>query len=526
MLHIAELLNSAANEKRLGMTNLIKWLSDRLGTKKGRVEEHQLRLESDDDAVKVVTMHFSKGLQYPVVFCPFLWYSLNMDDTVQFHDDGNQYKLTLDFGSSNIERHQLQQEQEQLAENMRLLYVALTRARNMCYFAWGRFSSFKSLQANASAAAYLFHMPEMTISANPVRALKARYDGLKDDVIRRRMQAVAGNSEGTIELLDLPGATSTGKRRAPTAVGVKLACRTMQRSIDRSERISSYSSLVSRVPHAEELPDYDTLEVREKPGDAIPETVELPPYGSFMAFPKGARTGTFIHDVLERLDFTTDDNSAITALAMERLQAYGLDPAWSPAIVDLIEQLTTLSLTTADGSFSLSQIPLSRRLNELEFYFPQKTISRELLQAVFSRHATSENETAFTARMQELSFAPYRGFMKGFIDLVFEHNGRFYIIDWKSNFLGSTLEAYQQTALLGVMADNLYFLQYHIYTVALHQYLRHRIADYRYDQHFGGVFYLFLRGIDRHRGSDFGVYRARPSQEMTHALSQILLESV
>jgi exodeoxyribonuclease V beta subunit len=108
--------------------------------------------------------------------------------------------------------------------------------------------------------------------------------------------------------------------------------------------------------------------------------------------------------------------------------------------------------------------------------------------------------------------------MKGFIDLVFKAHGRFYVLDYKSNWLGEELSDYASEQLAQAMADSDYTLQYLIYTVALHRYLRCRIPDYDYDTHFGGVFYLFLRGIDPKSGQDTGIYRDRLSKELIESL--------
>ena len=107
----------------------------------------------------------------------------------------------------------------------------------------------------------------------------------------------------------------------------------------------------------------------------------------------------------------------------------------------------------------------------------------------------------FPARLEKLVFAPAQGFMKGYIDMVFRHQGRFYLLDWKSNHLGPTLDDYNQTSLNKTMQAHYYILQYHIYTLALHQYLRYQQPDYRYEKDFGGVFYIFIRGVNERQRS-------------------------
>jgi len=113
--------------------------------------------------------------------------------------------------------------------------------------------------------------------------------------------------------------------------------------------------------------------------------------------------------------------------------------------------------------------------------------------------------------------------MKGYIDMVFAHQGRFYLLDWKSNHLGFALEHYNQAAIGKAMQTNYYFLQYHIYALALHQYLRIQIPSYRFEHDFGGIFYVFIRGVDNTRGADYGIFYDLPDPNLIHALGQTLI---
>jgi exodeoxyribonuclease V beta subunit len=183
----------------------------------------------------------------------------------------------------------------------------------------------------------------------------------------------------------------------------------------------------------------------------------------------------------------------------------------------MVQRVLTAPLDAA-GALTLQQIAPERRLIELEFYYPLAELTAAGLQQVLAAHG-------FAADLQQeiglLTFAPARGYMKGFIDLVFEADGRFYLVDYKSNWLGNTIAAYGAAALRQVMARETYFLQYIIYTLALHRYLRLRVPDYDYDSHLGGVFYLFLRGMD----PDFphyGIFRDRPPRQLVQALDAYL----
>ena len=157
------------------------------------------------------------------------------------------------------------------------------------------------------------------------------------------------------------------------------------------------------------------------------------------------------------------------------------------------------------------------RLNELEFSFPLKRTSANTLRELFA-----ETGEGFDAAFARLKFDPVRGYMQGFIDLVFESEGKFYVVDWKSNWLGNRVEDYGPEAMRREMGERQYLLQYHLYTLALHQYLALRVPGYDYEQHFGGVFYLFLRGLDPAR-PEFGVFNDRSAARLIQTLSDQLI---
>jgi exodeoxyribonuclease V beta subunit len=171
------------------------------------------------------------------------------------------------------------------------------------------------------------------------------------------------------------------------------------------------------------------------------------------------------------------------------------------------------------GGVCLGSVNPGQRLTELEFYYPLTRLTADGLQQVLHRHG--RNPGNFGEQIKELTFDPVNGFMKGFIDLVFEAGGRFYIVDYKSNWLGNSVADYRQQRLYEAMARDDYYLQYLIYTVAVHRYLRLRLAGYDYEHHFGGVFYLFLRGMTP-AGPEHGVFRDRPEKALIEALDRYL----
>jgi exodeoxyribonuclease V beta subunit len=522
LLHLSEVLHQTSTERSLCMAGLLKWLSEQRDPSTPRLDEHQLRLESDENAVKLVTIHKSKGLEYPVVFCPFVWAGARIEkkkDPFTFHDELDHMRLTLDLGSECMDENRVCAEKEQLAENLRLLYVALTRARSRCYLIWGRFN-----EAETSAPAYLFHQQGSWEGENVVGATEERFKGLSDEDVISELKIILDKSSGTITLSEMP--MERGKEYSPLPdKKVTLTCRKFSGDIDRQWHISSFSSLASGQPHGAELADRDPVSLPDlySQKDSEESLTEEGP-SSIFSFPRGTKAGTFLHDIFEHLDFAEKDTSLMKKLVANKLKEYGFELTWQEALWHTIQKVLSVPLEPERSDFTLSRIQNKDRLNELEFYFPLKSISPKKLDSIFAKYAGSEPFATFPERTERLDFAPVRGFMKGFMDMVFHFQNRFYLVDWKSNFLGSSVEHYDQEALAAAMKDEFYIIQYHIYTVALNQYLRLRLPGYNYGTHFGGVYYIFLRGVDPDRGTEFGIYRERPSGRFIKELSTSLID--
>ena len=520
ILHIGEILHRQASENKLGITGLLKWLALQKSADVSTPEYHQLRLESDENAVKIVTIHKSKGLEYPIVFCPFAWgdsrLKKNRDNI--FHNANNDNELTLDLGSEEYGINRKHAEKEQLAENLRLLYVALTRARHRCYLSWGRFN-----QAGSSALAWLLHPPDCDDRSNIVEASESRFKELDDSDIRVRLEKCCERTDGAIELSPLP-VDQVIKYIPPCIIDRKLDCRKFSGAIDYLWRISSFSHLISGKIPAIELPDYDTPQADITQTDRVDEKSYLieKPSGIF-AFPRGAIPGTFCHDLFEHLDFTDTDSPQTAELVGNKLNAYGFDITWQETIADMVKKVLTARLSSDSDVFNLSQIDSKNRLNELEFYFPLKTITPDKLRDIFMKHDESSAAKDLPETIGRLNFSPVKGFMKGYIDLVFRYHDSYYIVDWKSNHLGNRPEDYSRDNLAQAMGKSFYTLQYHIYTVALNKYLSLKYKDYNYDAHFGGVFYVFLRGVNPEPGNNNGLFYDKPSAGLIGELSQLLI---
>lgn len=544
LLHLAELLHRTSEEGKCGMMGLVKWLAEQRDQPAPYPDEHQLRLESDARAVQIVTVHQSKGLEYPIVFCPFTWEGSEVrGDAFSFHNTSAAGRIVFDLGSADADRHRSLAERELLAENVRLLYVSLTRAKHRCYFVWGRFN-----KAETSAPAYLFHDEQKSDGTEEGNALTtaiaANFEKLTDELMYRRLAEIASLAEGAIDLREVP--TEAGEVQPLRLDAEDLpAFQPFSGNIDRSWRIVSFSSLTADRPQMADIPDYDgSLAVSPPPADYLEVfgaprekfLKEAAGEDNIFSFPRGAEAGTLLHDILQRLDFQEKREAEVENLVSRKLLGYGFPACWEGVIRDLLGKVVTapfLPFTDEEEvavPFSLSAVDNAARLNELEFYFPLQRFTLADLQRIFHKaglgfaHSDTDNEgPQLLHGMEQLHFNPLRGFMKGFMDMVFCHNGRFYLVDWKSNFLGNDVADYGPAGLARAMAEGSYHLQYHLYTLALHEYLSVRLPTYRYEKHFGGVYYVFLRGLGHLSGPEYGIYRDRPPAARIKKLAEVLI---
>ena len=518
ILHLTEVLHTESIERKLGISGMIKWFACQRDPDALRSDEHELRLESDDLAVRIVTIHKSKGLEYPVVFCPFNWGDSKAGKKeFTYHDPEDDWRLNLVLDPEAVSEKALA-ERENLAENIRLLYVSVTRAKNCCYLVWGPFKD-----AGTSALAYFFHTPGGDLSSI-VEATEENFLTLSDEDIRGDLTRIASKSEGTISLYDMP--EPTGETLAtPAEQATTLTCRTFPGIVDRDRRIASFSYLLSERMAIPVIPPDDMVDLPDRDGGTI--AAEMPyqkePTG-MCAFPRGAKAGNCLHDILEHIDFTAPDGPETESIVAVKLRAHGFDLKWQEAICRMIDSVVTTPLDPAIHGLTLSAISKEDRLSELEFYFPLNRLTPDTLRNIFKESGILP-PAAFPERIGRLKFQPVKGFMKGFMDLVFLYDGRFFLVDWKSNFLGASIEDYGTEVLAEVMREELYLLQYHLYVVALHQYLKTRLSDYDYKTHFGGVLYIFLRGMNPETGPHAGIYRDRPAKKAIEFLCKNLIEN-
>lgn len=528
VLHLAEMLQQAAVDARRGPLALIEWLQRMRHDEVARAEDvgdaAQIRLESDTQALKLITVHKSKGLQYPVVVCPFLWDAMlvHPDDRryVRWHDPDQDNRLALDLGSERLAAHEALFKREALAEHLRLLYVALTRAEHLCLVAWGPF-----VGCAESALGYLIHQDADVPADGLIEATKQRIKSLSEEAMRADVERLAAASDAAIEVTAL-SADQPVPFAAAVEAGDDLRLRTMPREVRQPWRLASFSALA-----AVESPLSEPVEEgvdRDEIADEVAATLDESPGAAVRGFPRGRRLGNLVHKLFETIDFTAVEPAALREHAQRLLPGYGVEAQWGDAICGAIGDVLDTPLADQTPPLTLRQVPNPRRLNELEFVFPVALgaeggglLSAAHLAEVFATHGAPWL-TAYAARVRRLPFPQLAGYLKGFIDLVFAHGDRWFIVDYKTNDLGGRPADYRAARLLPEMQRHHYVLQYHLYTVALHRYLQRRLTGYDYARHFGGVLYLFVRGMAPGHEPGCGVFFDRPAAVLVESLSETL----
>ncbi|MES2207184.1 MAG: UvrD-helicase domain-containing protein [Pseudomonadota bacterium] len=590
LLHLSELIQ-AESQRALGMESLLGWLARKIADPSTQSESDAtlMRLESDAKRVKIVTIHASKGLEYPIVFCPYLFDSRlrDSDEAILVHYDQQTW---LDVGSERMLQHRRESAQKSLEENLRLLYVALTRAKYRCYCVWGNINVLeesKETQGNTgntasmgdalktgfhtAALSWLLHpCPDQAMTNDPIRSMRQWCVRYKDrQIIEDEIQALAGETIdaetkiktkaiGVYPLRELwcqaPAPSETMPQLAPAVFkrsalkwGWKVASFSGLTRQAKTMYVAKASSLVAvneapdrdeDVPlpvegaafSAENIEDFEPFVngVDEKAEDDIqsePQSNSPSIFNYPLREIKASVAGTCVHNILECWNWSGDralDDSADLAAIIEReSKKSGLKEHWHPVLAELVENTVYCELMPDQSeSIQLMTVPKKQRLAEMEFTFPVSALSVDAIIEVLS-HSDYGVSPHYVEAARLLDFETLQGFLRGYIDLIIQANDRFYVLDYKTNHLGNQLEDYHAEALEEAVAHHHYYLQYLLYTVAVHRYLGERLPDYSYESHFGGVLYLFLRGLGD-RSGQYGVHRDYPSPELIQALSDAL----
>lgn len=534
VLHLGELLHRASSEEQLGPQALLAWVAERRRQLGNAPEAEEIRLESDEAAVKVMTAHKAKGLEFPIVYCPFLWDGKNpaigAHAPLRSHDAAG--KLVIDIGSRGAERaaNKDLHRWEGYAEELRVAYVALTRARHRTVLLWGGFTGL----AQAPLASLL----------HP-RSAPPQVGDLHDDTLGKRSDEALCED---LQLLLARAGSSIALRResqdyeaslSPRLVqdGAALRAVQVERSVHTWQRTGSFSGLVQHdhapVVDDDQARDHD----QQQPVDSDDAITAPPPAPrtaiGLLDVPRGPRMGNLFHEVFEQIDFTQQSDETLVSVTREKLDSYGLAGQGDVALLQerIVRAVRdTLATPLHPFSFRLSDLPTAKRRAELEFRVPVGSpaggLQRETLAQVFRDHPSIEPAGAllpdYAPRVERLGFRELHGFLVGYVDLVFEHEGRWYVVDYKTNHLGDHLEDYTGRSLRYAMRDAHYYLQYHLYTLALHRHLGHFVPGYEYERDFGGVLYLFIKGMHPQAEAGNGIYFEKPPLTRLNALSLAL----
>ncbi|HSZ14375.1 MAG TPA: UvrD-helicase domain-containing protein [Solirubrobacteraceae bacterium] len=552
--HTAELLHAFAVQAQLGTTALASWLRRRIGEaeRDAGVEDRARRLESDAAAVQVLTIHASKGLEFPVVFCPYLWQARsfrNDPEPVTFHDAADEDQRTIDVAleGQDYSRHRQQDRVEQRGEELRLAYVALTRARHQAVVWW-----VGAWQSKDSALGRLVF--DRDDRGNVASEGSPPPD---DDEALQCFRALAARAPGRIAVVT-PTDPAPARWMPPAPETLPLDAASLDRGFDGRWRRTSYTGITAGVPEQlvaseiEEAAGADDLQADGPAGvvagdddaDREAELSAVPaPLGEM---PVGARVGTLVHAVLEAADFTAADLDAeLRTRVAEALRRRRVDVGDPGELAAGLRTAIETPLGPLAGGVRLRDLRSCDRLNELAFELPLvggDTPTSELTLDAIAVELdlglpAGDRLRGYARRLSDPSLRRVLcGYLTGTIDLVARvadsgSGSRFAVVDYKTNRLaqhGELLTAWHHrpSALAAEMVRAHYVLQALLYSVALHRYLRWRLAGYDPEENLGGVLYLFLRGMVGPgtpvlEGSPCGVFAWRPAPSLVVALSDL-----
>ena len=494
LLHLAELLQQSSSQLD-GEQALIRWLGEQIDGSAEGGDERVLRLESDAELVKVVTVHKSKGLEYPLVYLPFAVTARKTErrnrSFFEYVDAGGVRRIDLALGEEALEAV----ERARIEEDLRLLYVALTRARHFMWLGVAAIAARKKGEnrLHDSALGYLL------TGGEPIGAgeMRARWEALRGPDSPIELHTLAA-PEGVTVLARID--------ERPALVDPP----TYDAAFERNWAVGSFTSLTRQTSAAPMRAQEETLFEEE---DRLPQLrADDAPWHRF---PRGSVPGNFLHEQLEWMAQEGFGGAGDEAFA-ERLGQRCERAGWGHRQEDAVAWLRSVALTRLP-QVGAALADLGMLLPEMEFWFPSDALQSGALDRLCRQHLLDDTPRPSLPERQ------LHGMLKGFADLVFEHEGRYWVLDYKSNALGAGDAAYGKAAMAVGMAAHRYDIQGAIYMLALHRLLRSRLgAAYDPAHQLGGALFFFLRGVAN--AATRGCYLLPPDLALLDGLDRLLGE--
>lgn len=471
LYHIKDLLVKDYREHGRGINGILRYFQEKRTHPNSDNEAEIIRLESDGELIQIVTHHASKGLEYPVVFCPFLWDLKKDKPPFIVQSDGKSTKVVLKNDSEAFTSAMEVFEGEEASEQKRLAYVALTRARLKCFV----------------------YIP--TTDRVKYATGQNVIGGLWKDNVEPQSEALS-----EIEYVSFEANTESILKGNETVSASLKTINSGRTDLWEYPRLVSYSSLVSDTHSSkadDDFKDLDEVTVSQKEDDELDDPI--------FALPKGKNTGNVVHSIFEEIEF--DNAEKHLEVIIDKMASFNIDKQWKGALSELIRR--GLNANLKDHIY-LKHLTQANKLVEMEFYVPVSGLSRTKMLELLGKHPETDQQII-------------DGYLKGFIDLIFRVGDTYYVLDYKTNHLGNHFDDYSEAALSEEMRSANYDVQYHLYTLALVRFLKSRIPHFDYDRHFGGVFYLFVRGINPEVASS-GVFYDKPDFTLIEKLNALISE--
>ena len=526
--HLAEVLEKASTTHSRP-EQLLDWLNKQIHQPDSN-EELTLRLESDNQLIRLITQHGSKGLEYPIVFVPFATSykdaarnGKSMSHIFTYYDEEKE-DLQLQLGQTKQAIARVRAEGE--AEDMRLTYVAVTRAAHRCYMgvlpldgneksALGR--AMKIGEARDDTGEPVSWEDALTLLDSEHDA-HARY--INADEFNEVYSAFEEDQNiDALHAQQFNGTASEDWRLYSFSALSRLS--------QFAGGTASHNSKNTGEANAQNIPSIPVVQTQrdeevyfeDVPFNSAFENDRLDKNQLRFTLEKGASAGNLLHDLLEHNDFSAPEWEETGG---ELVTRFGLEQRSTPQLYEWLDEVLQTPLYP-NMPFSMSDLPLDKTLREAEFYFPMNDSRWQGLRSVLKAHRqdVAQMLDAEAQETPQLLAPSLQGMMHGFIDLIFEHEGKYYVADYKSTWLGDTVDSYSPSALFENNQHHLYDLQYLIYCLALHRYLMQSLPNYSATKHFGGVYYLYLRGMHPENEKGEGVFYSPITPNILNALDSV-----